>query len=447
MTAAAWYTPRSSQPGASVLAEWIANRPGAAQRAGLAGVQNATRLVTTSDPEIIELLGARASAAGVYVSPETAMAVSAVYACVSKIVGGIATLPCHVYERTWDAERQEYSRRRVDDANLWWLLNEQPTAAYSAALHWEQAVTHELLRGDSFSEIRRDKSGRIREIVPLPWSSVTPDRMTEEVGSRLIYAVNDGLRVRGVDQDDMLHIPGLGFDGLRGKSVISQAARNAAGNALAMDEYSGRFFAGGAHPSIAVKAPGRVSPELQEQMRQGWQKTYGGVQNAFRYPLILSEGLDIKELTMNAKDSQLLEARQFQVVDVARAFGVPPHMIGETSSSTSWGSGIEQMNIGFVLYTLQPHLVRIEQELNRKLFPRSARYFVEFDRDALLQGDSQAQANYFKGALGGPGAGPGWMSVNEIRRKKNLPPVEGGDTLFRPETKAAAPGQPAKEPA
>lgn len=432
-----------SKPGASMLNEWVASRPGAAQRAGMPVVSNATTVVRSSDPQVIEILGASAAASGVYVSAETAMAVSAVYACVSRITGGISTLPCHVYERTWDAQRQEYSRRRVDDADLWWLLNEQPSSAYTAALHWEQTLIHELLRGDGFTWIRRKPSGKIAELIPLPWSAVTPERLTkDDITSRLVYAVNDGLTRRGVDQDDMLHIPGLGFDGVRGRSVIAQAARNAAGNALAMDEYSGRFFANGAHPSIVIKAQGKVSDELRQTMQRAWVETYGGLQNAHRKPLILSEGLEAREFAITAEDAQLIEARKFQVVDVARAFGVPPHMIGETSASTSWGSGIEQMNIGFSLYTLQPHLVRIEQELNRKLFPRSARYFVEFDREALLQADSTAQANFFKGALGGPGSGPGWMSVNEIRRRKNLPPVEGGDKLFRP-----AEGAPAPKPA
>jgi len=132
---------------------------------------------------------------------------------------------------------------------------------------------------------------------------------------------------------------------------------------------------------------------------------------------------------MTAEDAQLLETRKFQVIEIARAFGVPPHMVGETSASTSWGSGIEQMSIGFVRYTLGPHLRRIEQELNRKLWPRSPRYFVEFNRDGLLAGDSKTESEVISKSLGGPGA-QGWMTVNEARRIKNLPPVPGGDVLY-----------------
>lgn len=139
---------------------------------------------------------------------------------------------------------------------------------------------------------------------------------------------------------------------------------------------------------------------------------------------MLVNGGKLTTVSLSAEDAQLLETRKFQVIEIARAFGVPPHMIGETSASTSWGSGIEQMSIGYVRYTLGPHLTRIEQELNRKLWPRSQKYFVEFNRDGLLSGDSKTEAEVFGKALGGPGA-QGWMTINEVRRIKNLPPLEG----------------------
>jgi HK97 family phage portal protein len=151
-------------------------------------------------------------------------------------------------------------------------------------------------------------------------------------------------------------------------------------------------------------------------------------------------------VSLSAEDSQLLEARKFQVIDIARAFGVPPHLIGETSASTSWGTGIESMGRGFVRFTLQPYLVRIEQEINRKLF-RTAKYFVEFNRDALLEGDSKGQADYFRAALGGPGTGPGWMTVDDVRRVKNLPPMEGRSAeIFDPrDAKPVKPIEPKKD--
>jgi HK97 family phage portal protein len=401
-------------------------------------INNATRVVRSSDPEVLELLGARSASSGVYVNAETAKCVSAVYACVTRIAGGISTIPAHIYERTWNEQRREYERRRVDNADLWWLLNEQPAAAYAASSHWNQVIDSKLLRGDGYTEIRRKRSGTISELVPFPWEAVTPAQQTLQVGSRLMYAVNDGLSTRGVEQDDMLHFPGFGFDGIRGCSVISHAARNAAGNALAMDEYAGKFFANGAHASIVLESPNKVDETLAEQLRKAYRERYSGLANAHKNPLVLSQGVKATSLNITPEDAQLIDSRRYQVIDVARAFGVPPHMIGETSASTSWGSGIEEMNIAFVMYTLQPHLVSIEQELNRKLF-RTAKYFIEFDRDALLAANLQAQANLFKSALGGPGTGPGWMSKNEVRKAKNLPPVEGGDALYEPDSKAATP--------
>src|SRR5690606_35344249 len=135
--------------------------------------------------------------------------------------------------------------------------------------------------------------------------------------------------------------------------------------------------------------------------------------------------------SLNAEDAQLLQTRMFQVVDICRAFGVPPFMIGETDKTTAWGTGIEHKGLGFVRYSLKGWRSRMEQEMNRKFWPRSMVYFVEHDMDALMSGDSQAEANYFRNALGGA-QGPGWMSQNEVRRRKNLPPVPDGDQVFSP---------------
>jgi HK97 family phage portal protein len=413
----------------SLLSTWRAQRE--AERAG-----PRNEVIASSDPRVLELFGVGHSAAGVYVTPSTAMRVAAVYACVRLIAGAVATLPLHLYERTSDG------RQRVEDAPLWWLLNEQPSTRYSAASHWEHVIATLLLRGDPCTFIRRGPMGDVKELVPLPWDAVRIERHTNDEGTvdRLKYYVQD-VRTFGVDQDDMLHFPGFGFNGERSMSVIQWAARNAAGNALAMDEYSGRFFAGGAHPSIVLEAPNKMGKELVADLQQAFAAKYSGLDNAHKLPLVLTEGIKANALTVNAEDAQLLDARKFQVVDIARAFGVPPHMIGETSASTSWGSGIESMGRAFVTYTLQPHLVRIEQELNRKLF-RTARRFVEFNRDALLEGDSKAQADYFKAALGGPGSGPGWMSPDDVRKIKNMPPKGGKyGEIFYPDPKAKAPKQ------
>jgi HK97 family phage portal protein len=396
----------------------------------------------SSDPRVLELLGPIPAAAGVYVTPETAQRVSAVYACVDRIASGIATLPCRMYRREGDV------RREVLSDPLWWKLNEQPCDAWTASSHWHRTLQYVLMRGDSFTLIKRKpKSGEVDELVPIPWESVVTERDSLSIDARNIYMVNDGYRAIGYDQDDVLHFPGYGYNGVRSMSVLSWGGRQAAGNAIAMDEYSGRFFADGAHPSIVLKTDKKMDAERISALQQVFADKYSGTNNAHKKPLVLTEGMTAEAIQINAADAQLLEARKFQVIDIARAFGVPPHMIGETSGSTSWGSGIESMGRAFVTYTLQPHLVRIEQELNRKLF-RTAATFVEFDRSGLIQGDLAAQAAYYRAALGGPGTGQGWMTANQVRARMHMEPETGGDVLFNPAempAPAKAP-KPAKEP-
>jgi HK97 family phage portal protein len=234
-------------------------------------------------------------------------------------------------------------------------------------------------------------------------------------------------KVQTVRPEDILHITGLGFDGLRSQSVLRHALRNPAGIAYAADEYSGRFFQNGARPDFAITMAGSPTPDQLANLRASWSDRYGGASKS-HLPAVLTGGMDVKQLTMSAEDTQLIETRQFQVEDIARVFGVPPFMIGHTEKTTSWGAGVEQMSIGFVKYTLQRHLTKFEQEINRKFWRRDTGYFAEFAVEGLLRGDAKTRSEFYRSALGGS-AGPAWMSTNEVRRLENLPPVDGGDTL------------------
>lgn len=373
----------------------------------------------TYSQDVLDAFGVDSgSSSGITVSPENALRVATVYACVAKLAGGISTLPLKIYE-TDGKERSELPKD-----HLWYLLNESPYIDFSAASAWENVSISNSLRGDAFWWIRRRPNGQIKDLFPLPWSGVNPYRMPDGSVRYYVWYPEFGLKT-WLEPMDVLHFPGLGFDGLKSMSVIKYAARNATGNALAMDEYSGQFFRNGAHPSVILQFPAMMTPEQIELLQAQFVKKYSGIENARKTPLILTEGGSAHELSISAEDSQLLEARKFQVVDIARAFGVPPHMIGETSASTSWGSGIEAMTRGFFTYTLQQNLIRIEQELNRKLYPKNYARRIEYDREALLEGDTGAQASYFRAALGGPGTGLGWMTVDEVRGRKNLSPLGG----------------------
>lgn len=392
----------------------------------------------SSDPRLADFFNMPTAHSGAIVTHHTARQVSAAYACTRLISGAVAALPLRVYERG------DGFRKPVDH-DIWWLLNEQPFPTLSASTWMEWIVDSMLMRGDALCEIKRRRDFSPSGFMPIPYEAWVVDRVKDGLQYYIsAYATNDrsdASKAYGLLQDDVIHVPGFGFNGLRGESVIRYAARQAIGAALAADEFSGRFFAQGLNVGAVIKYPQGVSPDVEQQqaLRNQFEERYQGNSNAHK-PLLLVNGGELQRVAMSASDAQLLEARQFQVVDIARAFGVPPHMIGETSASTSWGSGIEQMSIGFMRYTLGPHLRRIEQELNRKLWPRSTKYFVEFDREAMTLGDNKSESDFIRSALGGPGQ-QGYMSVNEYRHRRNMPPIAGMDAVFVA-GKAAGPSEP-----
>jgi HK97 family phage portal protein len=388
-------------------------------------VLNLENVPSSDNIRMGQIFDMSSTSSGVNVTPALAMQVASVYACVRLIAGAIASMPLPIYKRTQDG------RERVEH-DYWWLLNEQPCPAFTAHSYWEFQLWQMLLRGRGISFLYRgpNQAGPIQQIIPLKRELVTVYRHGARK-ERLGYRIRDaeGAGYFDADQDDILDFPNAGFDGLEAPSVIGLAARQAIGIAYKADEFSGKFYGSGAHVQYAVTSDKKITPEQQESFREAFVQTYGSGQGPSGRPLMLTEGLKIEQLSMTAVDAQLLESRKFQKGDIATAFGVPPHMIGDTEKSSSWGTGIEQMGIGFVQYTLMPHLSRIKDELNRKLWPRSMRLFTEHNTDALMQGDSKAQAEYFAKALGGPGT-QGWMYVNEVRKILNLPPIEGGDKLI-----------------
>lgn len=379
---------------------------------------SATRISECSyGSQMYDLFSMGGGSAGVRVSEHTAMSISAVYACVDLIGGCFASLPLHFYRRT-DAGRERYT------PELWWMLNERPWGQWSAAAMWQYAVRSRLLNGDAFIEIHRASpySPNIIGFEPIHPTSV----IVNCADGRLVYTLNRNGKVKTIESDDILHITGVGFDGIRSVSQIQYVLRNAAGIALAADEHSASFFANGARPDYAIEVPGNLSAEQQEMFRNSWSNRHQGVQKS-HLPALLTGGSKIHEITMNSEDSQLLTTRGFQVQDIARIFGVPTHMIGHVEKTSSWGTGIEQMSIGFVKFTLQRHLVAFEQEINSKIF-KTSRNFCEFQTSGLERGDIKSRNESYRIALGRAGE-PGWMTVNEVRTLENMPPIDGADVL------------------
>lgn len=427
---ASWYNvERVSQPGSVILTAWKAEREAARK------INNAITYPTSSGEPFVQLAASgpgagSLSTAGPAVTERTALAISAVYACIGLIGGAIASLPLPIYRRTKD------SRERVDHL-LSDLLNLEPTPACSSAVWREYLLWSLLLHGDGMARIHR-KGGR-RSLQPdiVRLEPIHPLDVSVSInGARLAYQMIDFTEGRTItlDQDDMLHIPGLGFDGCRGMSPLRYAARNSMGLSLAADEYSARFFSNGARPDYLITTPGKMDAAQQALFRESWMARYSGLGNA-HIPAILTGGGEVKALSIDPGDAQLIETRNFQASDIARFYGVPPHMIGITDKSTSWGSGIEQQGIGFVKYTLSRHLIKIEQEINRKLL-RDGIHFAEFVTAGLERGDYKARNEGYRIALGRAGE-PGWMTPNEVRRLENLPPLTDGDTRATGESAAA----------
>lgn len=399
--------------------------------------QEPVRSETGDSWEVLRgIFGDDSRVAGAVVNEQTAMRVSAVYSCVRLIAGAVASLPLHVYERGGADDR-----KRIDHPYARYL-NREPSPSWPAGAWWEFVLIQMLLRGDSFCYIQRGRSGQVTGLMPLRHSQVVVRKVLSDnprQAPTLRYLVNGDNGAFGCDAADMLHFPGMGFNGERGMSVIEHGARSGIGIAISADDHAANFFGQGTKIDHVVKATGKMGENTQQAFLDAWRRKYTG-KNATGVPLILTEGLDIQELTMTAKDAQLLESRKWQVEDIARAFGAPNHMINSTTGSTSWGSGIEQMSIGFVTYTLQPHLNRIEGELNRKLFQGST--FAEYSAAGLMRGDHAGRSDYYSNALGGTQAA-GWMTVNEVRRLENLPPLkEGGDRIYAPEP-SNGPNEPA----
>jgi len=356
------------------------------------------------------LLGNNKVASGVSVNETTALQYSAVYAAIRLLSESVASLPLHTYQR------QETGKQRATEHPVARLLSSSVNPRMSSYSFRETIMGHVLTYGNGYAEIVRDGSGN-----PVELLIITPDRVTvkQDDNGAIYYLVDESLRLAA---DDVFHIAGLGFDGTVGYSPIT-LARQCIGLGLGAERFGGSFFGNSAKPAGVLSHPNRLSAEAAENLRNTWRNAYQGVDNAGR-TAILEEGMSWQSLGISNDDAQYLETRQFQIVEIARWYGVPPHMIGSLDNATF--SNIEHQGIEYVTYSLRPWLVRWEQEIKRKLFVDDV-YFSEFLVDGLLRGDTKTRYDGYKIARE-----TGWLSVNEIRALENLNNVEGGDTYIQP---------------
>lgn len=360
------------------------------------------------------------SSSGKFVNERSAMQMTAVNSCVRILSEAVASLPLHVYRYTG------MGSEKAQDHPLYHLLHDEPNPEMTSFVFRETLMTHLLLWGNAYSQVIRNGKGEVIALYPL-----MPDRMTvdrDEKG-RLYYEYRtsgddaktmNGSTVR-LKPSDVLHIPGLGFDGLVGYSPIAMA-KNAIGLAIATEEYGSKFFANGATPSGILEYPGTVKDP--ERVRESWNAGFAGSSNAQKVA-VLEEGMKYTPISISPEQAQFLETRKFQIDEIARIFRVPPHMIGDLEKSSF--NNIEQQSLEFVKYTLDPWVSRWEQSIVRTLFTAEEKktFFVKFNVDGLLRGDYESRMNGYATARQN-----GWMSANDIRELEQLdriPAEEGGD--------------------
>ncbi len=337
------------------------------------------------------------------------MTTSAVYACVRVLAETIASLPLHTYRRT------ERGKEKAMDHSLYYLLHDEPNPEMTSFVFRETLMGHLLLWGNAYAQIIRDGRGKVIALYPL-----LPDRM--EVGrnekGELYYRYLKDSREYLLRREEVLHIPGLGFDGLAGYSPIAMA-KNAIGMALATEEYGSRLFANDARPSVVLEHPGLLKDP--GKIRDSWNQIYRGSENAHKVA-VLEEGMSVKTLSMPPEQAQFLETRKFQIEEICRIFRIPPHLIASLDRATF--SNIESQSISFVVHTIRPWLVRIEQAMNKALFSQSEKqkHFVSFVVEGLLRGDFASRMQGYS-----IGIQNGFLSPNDARSLENLNPIEHGD--------------------
>ena len=361
------------------------------------------------------------STSGKVVTERTAMQMTAVYSCVRILAEAVAGLPLNLYKYLPDGGKE-----KSFDHPLYRLLHDEPNPEMSSFVFRETLMTHLVLWGNAYAQIIRNGKGEVAALYPLMPNRMTVDR---DENGQLYYSYNrssdEAPTMKGstviLKPSEVLHIPGLGFDGLVGYSPIAMA-KNAIGMAIACEEYGAKFFANGAAPGGVLEHPGTIKDP--QRVKESWNAAYQGSGNGSKIA-VLEEGMKYTPIGISPEQAQFLETRKFQINEIARIFRVPPHMVGDLEKSSF--SNIEQQSLEFVKYTLDPWVIRWEQSIMRTLLTpdEKKQYFVKFNLEGLLRGDYQSRMTGYATARQN-----GWLSANDIRELENLdriPTEDGGD--------------------
>jgi HK97 family phage portal protein len=379
-----------------------------------------SRTITTE--ELGRILARRStSAAGVSVTPERAMALSAVFSCVRVLAESVGQMPLHLYEQRGREKTKAVNHPLYD------VLHFAPNK-YQTSQEWREWVMACLgLRGNAYSQIIRTGPAnklRVSELIPLPPESVTP--VLDSVAGEVAYRV--ALRGGGSETlpaSDVLHIKLMPLDGVMGANPVAHA-RESIGLAIGAEEFGAKLFANGAQPGGVLEHPGKLSEPAYKRILGSFEDRHQGSDKAHKVA-ILEEGMKWQSIGFPASDAQFLETRKYQRSEIAGLYGVPPHLIGDLERATF--SNIEHQGLAFVTLSLMPHLKRFEERIAFQLLTpeERRRYFAKFNVVGLLRGDMAARSAFYNQLVN-----LGALSPNEVRDLEDMNPRDGGDIYLTP---------------
>ncbi len=408
----------------------------------LGSVMGARNAVQAENPELpltsetlLQYLGMEKTFSGKNVNEVTALGMSAVWRAVQVTTSVPASLPFHAYREAGDARVRAvgHAARLMDD----------PHPDMTPFESWQTVMVHRRLWGNAYVRKLRNPLGQIQELWPIHPGRVRVGRESE--AGRKVYVIDGGREV--LSDNEILHRPGMGHDGVCGVSPI-RAARQSIGLGLAAEEYGAKLFGNGSLATGILQTEQRLTQTQADRLAKRWADKRSGLDGAHG-TIVLDKGAKFHQLTIPPEDAQFLESRRFQIVEVCRWFGIPPFLMFETEKSTSWGTGLEQQALGWVKFDLGPDLVAVEQRVTKHVL-RPQPVYARFAVEGLLRGDSTARANFYRAMWN-----LGVLSTNEIRAYEELEPVEGGDVRYRPlnmgergttDSGAESPTNPAGDP-
>ena len=371
------------------------------------------------DKSLWNLYGSQ-SLAGETVTEHTALTYSAVYNAITLIAGTIGALPCHLMQRKGE------KKRIADDRRMYRVLHDEWNPLMTAMAGRECLVAHALSWGNGYAEIVRNGYGELIELWPI-----TPNRIRPEMrAGALVYRIRVGNEDIYLPREKVLHVPGMGFDGFLGYSVILMASKSI-GLGMAMETFGSLYFGQGTHPGVVVSHPGKLSQQGHDNLQSSLVTAHSGLGKTHRL-LLLEEGMDIKKLIMENDKSQFLESRVFQIDEIARWFNLPVHKLKEMTKSSF--SNIESEQRSFYGDSILPWIVRLEQNFNMQLLSLSdkeysgrGRLYYKHNAEGILRADTVARGDFYTKMFN-----VGAMSVNDIRALEDMDPVEGGDIHLVP---------------